>query len=73
MEDGRGGDPNRRWPDSDNPELAETQESEGCTSFHRNHRFYRRFVERYSHIAKPLTDLTRKWIPFHWRPREQAA
>ena len=35
--------------------------------------FYRRFVKRYLHIAKPLTDLTKKWTPFHWGPREQAA
>jgi hypothetical protein len=35
--------------------------------------FYRRFVPRYSHIAKPLTDLTRKGEKFHWGSKEQAA
>ncbi|KAL1982820.1 hypothetical protein VTN96DRAFT_880 [Rasamsonia emersonii] len=35
--------------------------------------FYRRFVPRFSHIAKPLTDLTRKGRQFDWGPKEQAA
>ena len=35
--------------------------------------FYRRFVERYSHLALPLTELTRKENPFVWGAPQQAA
>ena len=34
---------------------------------------YRRFVPRYSHIAKSLTDMTKKGKVFHWGSKEQAA
>ena len=30
--------------------------------------FYRDFISRFSHIAAPLTALTRKGVPFHWTP-----
>jgi transposase InsO family protein len=35
--------------------------------------FYRRFVERYSLIAKPLTNLTKKEVPFKWTEECQHA
>lgn len=35
--------------------------------------FYRRFVEHYSNLALPLTELTRKDAPFVWGTRQQAA
>jgi hypothetical protein len=28
--------------------------------------FYRRFIHQFSHKAKPLTELTKKGIPFNW-------
>ncbi len=35
--------------------------------------FYRRFIEGYSRIASPLTDLTRKDIPFVWTEKAEKA
>jgi transposase InsO family protein len=35
--------------------------------------FYRRFIKGYSKLMKPLTDLTRKDVPFVWDERCQAA
>lgn len=35
--------------------------------------YYRRFVHRYSHIASPIIDLTRKDIPFTWGTAHQLA
>lgn len=35
--------------------------------------YYRRFVENYASIAAPLTDLTRKVVPFKWESRHQEA
>jgi transposase InsO family protein len=35
--------------------------------------YYRRFIPNFSAIAKPLTALTRKSIPFHWGPEQQTA
>ena len=35
--------------------------------------YYRRHVEGFSNIAKPLSDLTRKGRPFIWGPDQQAA
>ncbi|KAJ5413808.1 gag/polymerase/env polyprotein [Penicillium cosmopolitanum] len=35
--------------------------------------FYRRFIERYSHICRPLHQLTRKEVLFKWSPECQAA
>ena len=33
--------------------------------------FYRRFVQDYSAIARPLFNLTKKDAPFHWGPEEE--
>jgi hypothetical protein len=35
--------------------------------------FYRQFIEGYSTIAKPLTDLTKKGTSFYWNDQENAA
>jgi hypothetical protein len=35
--------------------------------------FYRPFIRQFSHIAKPLNELTRKDIPWNWTPRCQEA
>jgi len=35
--------------------------------------YYRRFIENFSIRAKPLSDLTKKAIPFHWSPDQQTA
>jgi transposase InsO family protein len=35
--------------------------------------YYRRFIENFSIRAKPLSDLTKKAIPFHWSPDQQIA
>ena len=35
--------------------------------------FYRYFIPNYSKIARPLIDLTRKAIPFHWEPPQVKA
>jgi len=33
--------------------------------------YYRRFVEEFSTIAIPLTQLTKKGIKFHWRESQE--
>ena len=35
--------------------------------------FYRRFISNYSGIVRPMTQLTRKDVPFEWSPKCQAA
>ncbi len=35
--------------------------------------YYRRFIPRFAHIAKPLHDLTRKDVPFIWKDIHQNA
>ena len=35
--------------------------------------FYRRFIEGFSHLARPLFDLTRKDAPFQWTTEAQGA
>ena len=35
--------------------------------------YYRRFIENFSSIASPITDLTRKNEPFIWTPERQSA
>ncbi|CAG8628461.1 14032_t:CDS:2, partial [Ambispora leptoticha] len=42
-------------------------------SFHGVMNYYRRFVENFSKIAKPLTDLTKKATKFQWGPKEDGA
>uniref|UniRef100_A0A0W0FWR6 Reverse transcriptase-rnase h-integrase n=1 Tax=Moniliophthora roreri TaxID=221103 RepID=A0A0W0FWR6_MONRR len=45
----------------------------GVRSFLGFGNFYRKFIGRYSHIAKPLHDLTKKSQKFEWTPGCQAA
>ena len=35
--------------------------------------FYRRFIKGFAGIARPLTDLTRKDVPFQWGDDQDAA
>nr|GAT55014.1 predicted protein [Mycena chlorophos] len=35
--------------------------------------FYRRFIEAFSHVARPLFDLTRKDVAFEWSSEAEAA
>ncbi|WVZ93811.1 hypothetical protein U9M48_039766 [Paspalum notatum var. saurae] len=35
--------------------------------------YYRRFIESFSRIAKPMTSLLEKGVPFHWTKERQAA
>ena len=35
--------------------------------------YYRRFIKGFSDIAKPLTSLTKKDVPFHWGEKQQEA
>ena len=35
--------------------------------------YYRRFIPNFSQIAKPLTNLTKKDVPYEWGPEQQAA
>src|SRR5665213_652625 len=35
--------------------------------------YYRRFIQGFSGIVAPLTELTKKDTPFHWGPQEQGA
>ncbi|WVZ58463.1 hypothetical protein U9M48_008738 [Paspalum notatum var. saurae] len=35
--------------------------------------YYRRFIESFSRIAKPMTSLLKKGVPFHWTKERQAA
>ena len=35
--------------------------------------FYRRFITNYSHVTRPLFDLTRKTTPFQWNLEQQGA
>lgn len=32
--------------------------------------YYRRFIPKFAHVAAPLTDLTKKDVPFEWGPRQ---
>ena len=45
----------------------------GVRKFLRFVGYYRKFIPRYSDIARPLTNLTRKDIPFEWTDACQAA
>lgn len=33
--------------------------------------YYRKFIRNFAKVAKPLTDLTKKDIPFHWTDKQQ--
>ncbi|GKB35039.1 hypothetical protein Tco_0879981 [Tanacetum coccineum] len=35
--------------------------------------YYRRFIERFSKIAKPMTELTQKKVTFEWGEKQEAA
>lgn len=35
--------------------------------------YYRRFIKGYGMMAKPLTDLLKKDVPYHWGQQEQEA
>ena len=35
--------------------------------------YYRRFIKNFSDIARPLHDLTKKQVKFHWGPDQEAA
>ena len=52
------------------PELTDLTEVRKFLGFVR---YYRKFIPKYSDIARPLTNLTRKDIPFEWSPTCQIA
>jgi hypothetical protein len=35
--------------------------------------YYRRYVQNFTELAKPLTGLTRKYVPFEWAGKQEAA
>ena len=35
--------------------------------------YYRRYVQGYAHVANPLTELTKKGVPFQWGPYQRRA
>ena len=35
--------------------------------------FYRRFIQGFSDVARPLHDLTKKEVVFQWGPKQQRA
>ena len=53
------------WPEPKN--LTEVRAFVGLASY------YRRHVEGFSNIAKPLSELTKKNQPFQWGPEQQSA
>jgi hypothetical protein len=55
----------REWPTPAN--LKDLQSFLGLCNY------YRRFIQDYSKIATPLTDLTHKDTPFHWTTQTQEA
>ena len=36
-------------------------------------RYYRNYIHRFAHIAAPMTDLTKKGVPFMWGPEQEKA
>jgi hypothetical protein len=54
-----------KWPIPQS--ISEVRSFLGLTTF------YRRFVRNFSHIALPLTELTRKSVKFQWTPETQLA
>lgn len=55
----------RRWEEPSN--VTEVQSFLGLCNF------YRRFVPAYSRVVKPMTNLTRKGLLWHWGDEERAA
>jgi hypothetical protein len=55
----------KNWPTPRN--LKDVQAFMGFANF------YRRFIEGFSKTCKPLTDLTKKDVPFQWTPQCQEA
>jgi hypothetical protein len=45
----------------------------GVRSFFGLANFYRRFIEGYAQVARPLNDLTKKNTPFGWKEAQQTA
>ena len=64
-------------PDHDKTEaimkMSPPKNRTGIRSFLGMTSFFRRFISRYAHIAKPLTVLTSDNVPFVWGQEEQAA
>jgi hypothetical protein len=55
----------RKWP---TPKTVR-----GVRSFLGLANFYRRFIEGYAQVARPLNDLTKKTISFAWKEAQQTA
>ena len=64
-------------PDHDKTEaimrMSPPKNRTGIRSFLGLTSFFRRFISRYAHIAKPLTVLTSESVPFVWTQKEQEA
>ena len=64
-------------PDHDKTEaimrMSPPKNRTGVRSFLGLTSFFRRFISRYAHIAKPLTVLTSESVPFVWTQKEQEA
>ena len=55
----------QEWPQPKN--LHELRSFIGMYSY------YRRFIEKFSIIARPPHGLTKKWVKFQWTTRENSA
>ena len=55
----------KKWPKPKN--LKEVQ------AFLRFANFYQKFIQRYLQICTPLTKMTKKEQPFHWRRKQEEA
>jgi hypothetical protein len=53
--------------------VADTKDSQRVRSFLGLANFYRRFIEGYAQVARPLNDLTKKNTPFAWKEAQQTA
>ena len=54
-------------------EMAEPTTPKGVKQYLGFVGYYRKFIPKYSDIAKPLTELTKQDVPFEWTERCQAA